>query len=66
MDELFSTRDVARRVGVAEHHLVYALRQGYLEDVRIVAGKRLFTAADISRVRDYFDDKDKEKNERRR
>lgn len=66
MDELFSTRDVAQRVGVAEHHLVYALRQGYLKDVKIVAGKRLFTAADITRVRDYFEDRHKETNERRR
>lgn len=66
MEELFSTRDVARRVGVAEHHLVYALRQGYLDDVRIVAGKRLFTADDISRVRDYFDAKQKEKYGRRK
>ena len=55
MNELFSLRDVARRLGITPHRIAYAHELGKLPDVeRRVAGKRIYTAADVRRVAEYF------------
>jgi hypothetical protein len=55
MTELFSIRDCARRLGVASHRIAYAHETGKLAEVRLrVAGKRIYTAADLRRVAEYF------------
>jgi hypothetical protein len=63
MTELLSLRDCARRLGIAPHRIAYAHETGKLADVRLwVAHKRVYTAADVKRVADYFgiDLKDKQ------
>lgn len=53
--QLFSTVEVARLIGVAEHRLSYAHRCGKLaEPKRRLANKRVYTTADLRRVADYF------------
>jgi DNA-binding transcriptional MerR regulator len=55
MTELLSLRDVARRLGITPHRIAYAHELGKLPDVeRRVAGKRIYTAADVKRVAAYF------------
>ncbi len=55
MTKLFSIRDVARRLGVAAHQIGYAHVQGKLAEPKLwVAGKRVYTAADLRRVAAYF------------
>jgi hypothetical protein len=55
MTELLSLRDVGRRLGIAPHRIAYAHETGKLADVRLwVAHKRVYTAADVKRVADYF------------
>lgn len=55
MTELFSIRDVARHIGVAAHRVCYAHVQGKLAEPRFwVAGKRVYTAADLKKVAAYF------------
>ena len=55
MTELLSLRDCARRLGIAPHRIAYAHETGKLADVRLwVAHKRVYTAADVKRVADYF------------
>ena len=56
--ELLSTVAVARLIGVAEHRLVYAYRTGKLaEPTHWVGGQRVYTARDVRRVRQYFQNK---------
>lgn len=53
--QLFSTVEVSRLLGVAEHRLNYAHRCGRLaEPKQKVANKRVYTTADLRRVADYF------------
>jgi DNA-binding transcriptional MerR regulator len=55
MTELLSLRDCARRLGVAPHRISYAHEIGALPDVRHrVAGKRIYTSADLKRLARYF------------
>lgn len=55
MTELLSLRDCARRLGIAPHRIAYAHETGHLADVHLrVAGKRIYTAADVKRVAQYF------------
>ena len=55
MTELYSLRDCAKRLGVASHRISYAHEAGLLADVKLrVAGKRIYTTADVRRVADYF------------
>ena len=59
--QLFSTVDLARLIGVAEHRIVYAHRIGRLrEPANSVAGRRVYTLADVRRVAEYFQIKPKE------
>lgn len=55
MTELLSLRDCARRLGISPHRIAYAHELGKLPDVeRRVAGKRIYTPADVRRVAEYF------------
>ena len=55
MTELLSLRDCARRLGIAPHRIAYAHETGKLPEVRLwVAGKRIYTLADVKRVAEYF------------
>ncbi len=55
MNELLSLRDCARRLGIASHRIAYAHENGLLSDVGVrVAGKRIYTTADLQRVASYF------------
>jgi hypothetical protein len=66
MDELLSLRDCARRLGVASHRIAYAHENGLLPDVGVrVAGKRIYTTADLKRVAEYFGIKLDEANKAR-
>lgn len=51
----FSTTDLAKLIGVAEHRITYAHRCGKLPEPEVkVAGKRIYTQADVKRVAKYF------------
>lgn len=53
--KLFSIADAARRLGVAESRISYAHRVRGLEDAtHKVAGKRVYTEADLHRLAAYF------------
>lgn len=53
--KLYSTVDLARLLGVAEHRLSYALRVGKVPEPNLkVAGKRLFTQEEARRISEYF------------
>ena len=56
--QLYSTVQVARLVGVTEYRLTYAHRTGKLDEPKyLVANKRIYTANDVRRVREYFEAK---------
>jgi len=55
MTELLSLRDCAKRLGIKPHRLAYAHEAGLLADVQLrVAGKRIYTPADVKLVAAYF------------
>jgi DNA-binding transcriptional MerR regulator len=54
-EELLSIRDVGRRLGIAPHQIAYAHSQEKLPEPQYrVAGKRIYTPADIEKVAAYF------------
>lgn len=51
----FSTIDLAKLIGIAEHRIAYAHRCGKLAEPQLkVANKRIYTKADAKRVAKYF------------
>lgn len=55
MDQLFSTGQVARLVGVPTYKIEYAHANNRLgEPAQRVMNKRLYTAADVQRVAQHF------------
>jgi len=51
----YSTVDLAKLIGVAEHRVAYAHRCGKLAEPELkVAGKRIYTETDARRVAAYF------------
>lgn len=53
--QLFSITDCARIVGIDEGRIHYAHRSGKISDPsHFVAGKRIYTEADVQRVADFF------------
>ena len=53
--QLYSTVDLAKLLGVAEHRIAYAHRCGKLAEPKLkVAGKRIYSLADAKRVAKYF------------
>lgn len=55
MQDLFSTGQVARLIGVAQHRIDYAISNGHLDEVQFFfLGKRCFTSADLRKIAKYF------------
>lgn len=52
---LFSTGEVAARLGVARHQLAYRLERGQIPRPRMVGGRRAFTENDLRAIRDFFE-----------
>lgn len=52
---LFSTGQVATRLGVARHQLTYRFDRGQLPEPRRVCGRRAFTEADLVKIREFFE-----------
>ncbi len=54
-EQLYSTIEAARLIGVTEYRLVYAHRAGHLAGPSYkVANRRIYTESDIERVAEYF------------
>ncbi len=54
-EELLSIRDVGRRLGIAPHQIAYAHAQERLPEPQYrIAGKRIYTPADVQKVAAYF------------
>jgi DNA-binding transcriptional MerR regulator len=61
-EELCSIRDVGRRLGIAPHRIGYAHAQEFLPEPQYrIAGKRIYTEADVQRVAVYFAEKSRKK-----
>ena len=57
-EELLSIRDVGKRLGIAPHQIAYAHSQERLPEPQYrIAGKRIYTPADVERVAKYFAEK---------
>jgi DNA-binding transcriptional MerR regulator len=55
LQQLYSTIETARLVGVTEFRLAYAHRTGQLaEPTYKIANKRIYTQDDLQRVAEYF------------
>ena len=53
--QFYSITDVSRLLGVQEHRIAYAHRTGKLPEPKIrVAGKRVYSLADLRRMATYF------------
>jgi hypothetical protein len=54
-EQLYSTIDAARLLGVPEHRLNYAHRTGQLPaPTFLIAGKNIYTSEDVEAARRYF------------
>lgn len=54
MTQFYTISDAARLLGVQEYRLQYAHRTGKVPSPEIVAGRRLYTWADIERLAQHF------------
>jgi hypothetical protein len=55
MEQVFSTGQVAKMLGVARHKIEYAIVNGHLPEARFrFLDKRCFDAADIQRMAEFF------------
>lgn len=54
MSNLYTIADAARLMGIQEYRLQYAHRTGKVPSPAIVAGRRLYTWADIERLAQHF------------
>lgn len=55
MDHMFSLGEVARLLGVQGYRITYAIRTGAVpETAGRLAGKRVFTPADVDRLAGHF------------
>lgn len=62
MEQMLSTGDIARLVGVPRHRIEYAVRSGYLGDSKTrFLGRRCFDSDDVRRIAIYFENKKKAK-----
>ena len=50
----YSIRDVAKYLRIPEHSIAYAHRSGKVAEPAHVAGKRIYTTADVVRVAKHF------------
>lgn len=56
-NKLFSTGEAARELGVARDAVVWALRSGAPKPRTRLAGRRVFTEAEILVLRNWFDER---------
>lgn len=55
MKQLFSTVQMAKLLGIADHRITYAHRVGKLREASYVVGKqRVYTESDFRRVAKHF------------
>jgi hypothetical protein len=55
MEQIFSTGQVAKLLGIARHKIEYAIVNGHLPEARFrFLDKRCFDDADIQRMAEYF------------
>jgi hypothetical protein len=54
MTRQYHLNEAARLVGVRAWRISYAISQGYLPEVSRLSNQRIFTDADIVRIRRYF------------
>ena len=54
MKRQYHLNQAARLVGVRAWRISYAISQGYLPEVSRLSNQRIFTDADIIRIREYF------------
>ncbi len=54
MNNQYHLNEAAKLVGVRGWRISYAISQGYLPDVLRLSHQRIFTDADIVRIREYF------------
>lgn len=53
--ELFLLHEVARRLQMKPHRVVYAITSGQVEDVALrIGGKRIFRPSDVQRLARHF------------
>lgn len=57
MTRQYHLNQTARLVGVRAWRISYAISQGYLPEVSRLSNQRIFTPADIIRIREYFSKK---------
>ena len=50
----WSIREVAALTGIAEHRISYAHRSGKIPEPNHVAGKRIYSRAEVNRIANYF------------
>lgn len=61
-NKMLLLKDVARQLGKRPHQITYPITSGQIPepDLRI-DNKRIFQSADVARLKNYFQQKDKEK-----
>lgn len=55
MEQIYSTGEIAKLLGVQRHRIEYAIATGYVAEARFrFLGKRCFTAEDMKRMAEHF------------
>jgi DNA-binding transcriptional MerR regulator len=54
---MYSIAEVARANGIAPYQVKYLLQKGVLKEPQRLNGRRMFTRADLERVRRHFETK---------
>ncbi|TWT62875.1 MerR family transcriptional regulator [Rubinisphaera italica] len=50
MNNCYTLRDVAKRIGIPSHRIVYLFTSGKVAEPNRVSGRRLFTEDDIQKI----------------
>jgi DNA-binding transcriptional MerR regulator len=62
MNRRYITGEVAKKLGVRAHRIIYALNQGFVEEPEERFNRtRIFTEEDVERLGEYFQAKDRKK-----
>lgn len=62
MNELLMLGEAAELVGVPYYKIIYALNRGFVKDTKRLGRNRVFSPADIQRLKAYFQTKKEKKN----
>ena len=55
MENIYSTGEVAKMLGVQRHRIEYAVANGHLPEARLrFLDKRCFTGDDVKRIAEFF------------